>query len=244
MMKIYGLIGKTLGHSFSKDYFTKKFETEGLQDCVYQNFELNELPAGIHELKSLKGLSGLNVTIPYKTQILNYLDEMDEVCKHLQACNCIQIEGSRWKGFNTDVRGFEKSITPLLKPHHKEALVFGTGGASKAVVYVLEQLGIEHKLVSRNAPAGSFTYEHISEEVIEQYPLLINTTPVGMSPNINAAIAIPYQALTAHHLVYDLIYNPEETLFLSRARHQGATVKNGLEMLVIQAEESWKIWNA
>lgn len=242
-MKTYGLIGKTLGHSFSKDYFTKKFEAEGLPDCVYQNFELAELAKGVGSLKILEGLCGLNVTIPYKTAILDYLDEVDEVCSRLGACNCIRIKNSHWKGFNTDVPGFEKSIKPLFKPYHNQALVFGTGGASKAVVFVLEELGIGYQLVSRKALSGILTYQDISPEIIREYPVLINTTPVGMSPYQDGCIPIPYEAITTQHLAYDLIYNPEETLFLKKARQQGAVTKNGLEMLMIQAEESWKIWN-
>lgn len=233
----YGLIGHPLGHSFSKDYFTKKFEREGL-DCEYSNYDLEDISM-VRQLK----LSGFNVTIPYKEAIIPYLDELDPMAKEIGAVNTVKVlPDGRLKGYNTDVIGFSVALhSILLTPH--SALILGTGGASKAVQYVLKKHRITYHLASRDAKKGDFAYDQLTPEVIKEHLLLINTTPVGMAPNIDMAPAIPYEAITPQHTLIDLIYNPEETLFLQRGRQHGATTNNGLAMLHAQAEASWKIWN-
>ena len=242
-MKIYGLIGFPLGHSFSRNYFLEKFRREKTNGYEYLNFSFELLNEGIHQLKKNPDLLGLNVTIPFKESIIQYLDKTSPVCNEIKSCNCIRIENGVWTGYNTDVIGFEKSLTPLLADSHKDALVFGTGGASKAVCYVLKKLGINYRQVSRRQKRNCIQYREITPEILNNFTLLVNTTPVGMFPNVDECLPIPYGAITDKHLVYDLIYNPEETLFLKKAKFHGAVIKNGGEMLVIQAEESWKIWN-
>lgn len=243
-MPLYGLIGYPLSHSFSKKYFTEKFEREGLMNYRYELFPI----AAINELTDLlqhqPEISGLNVTIPYKEQVLPFLNETDEVVEKIQACNCIRIQNGRLKGFNTDVIGLEASLKTHLKPHHKKALILGTGGSSKAAEFVLEKLKIAFKYVSRKASADYYSYEQLTPGIIAGYQLIINTTPVGMYPDINVAPRIPYEGITANHYLFDLVYNPERTLFLKKGEERGAVVKNGYDMLLIQAEESWKIWNA
>ncbi len=243
-MKVYGLIGYPLTHSFSKKYFTEKFEKHGSTDCRYENFSI----ASIDELKEILAVKpdivGLNVTIPYKESVISFLYEKTDVVNEIGACNCIRIEGRRLKGFNTDTIGFEKTLATKLKPHHKKALILGTGGAAKAVEFVLNKLGIHIKYVSRKPSIRHFSYEQVTPQVIKEYTLIINSTPLGMYPNIVQAPPIPYEALTSQHLLYDLIYNPAKTLFLQKGEQKGADIMNGLEMLVIQAEESWKIWNS
>lgn len=241
-MKRYGLLGFPLTHSFSKSFFTDKFQREGISGCRYDNFSIEHMDEAAHTLKSMEGLEGFNVTIPHKVNVMSYLDGMSEICAAIKSCNCVRILNGRWIGHNTDVIGFSRSLTPLLKPHHKNALVFGTGGASLAVRYVLEQAGIAYQLVSRNPSAGQLSYQDLSEADIASHPLLINTTPLGMFPHVDGCVPIPYSGITSGHLAYDLIYNPAETTFLKRAKEQGATTENGRDMLIIQAEESWKIW--
>ncbi|MDP4283583.1 MAG: shikimate dehydrogenase [Bacteroidota bacterium] len=244
-MKIYGLIGLTLGHSFSQKYFTSKFLEENITDCQYQNFELKELDKEVSGLKKLSNLSGLNITIPYKSRIISYLDGLTDECREMNACNCIKIDNGKWIGYNTDVTGFEKSFLPHLKPFHKKALILGTGGSSMAVAFVLKKLGIQFLKVTRKVVNSSLIdYEHISEKMMEEYTVVINTTPVGMFPNIYAYPNIPYQYITDQHYFFDLIYNPPKTQFLTKAEEKGAVIENGEKMLVIQAEESWKIWNS
>ncbi len=244
-MKIYGLIGKTLSHSFSRKYFSQKFLDENLWDCEYQNFELKDLPKGIHELKKVPELSGLNVTIPYKTAILPFLDALTDDCAQMQACNCIKIEHGKWTGFNTDVIGFEKSFAPHLKPHHSKALILGTGGAAKAVAHVLKKMGIEFLYVSRSqGNSAVIGYEDISRKILEEYTIVINTTPLGMHPEIQSCPVLPYEFVSENHYFFDLVYNPPKTVFLAKAEEKGAVIENGEKMLVIQAEESWKIWNS
>lgn len=242
-MRLYGLIGKPLKHSFSKAYFTQKFEAENIEDCLYQNFEL----AGINDLSFLlssqPNLRGLNVTIPYKKEVLPFLHYQNEVVQAMQACNCIKIEDGKLYGFNTDVFGFQKSLQTFLKPHHRQALVLGTGGSSNAVQYALGQLGIPFQLVSRNKENNTIVYSEVGAAVIEQHQIIINTTPLGMFPNMDAAPDLPYQYITQNHLLFDLIYNPEQTLFLQKGAERGATTANGHQMLLLQAEESWRIWN-
>lgn len=242
--RLYGLIGYPLSHSFSKKYFSEKFEQEGIADCRYELFPLtaiDELPAllAVHP-----ELCGLNVTIPYKEQVIPFLDSQNTLVKAIGACNCIRITSGQLQGFNTDAIGFQHSLQEKLLPTHQQALVFGTGGAAKAVCYVLQQLHIPYQLVSRRKMYDQLSYEEVTEKLLQTHTLLINTTPLGMYPNITEAPPLPYHALTPAHYLYDLVYNPEQTLFLQKGMAAGARTKNGMDMLVIQAEESWKIWNS
>ncbi|WP_343668278.1 shikimate dehydrogenase [Chitinophaga sp.] len=243
-MKVYGLIGYPLSHSFSKGFFAEKFAREGIQGCVYDSFSLpaiTDLSALIEKYGT--ELNGLNVTIPYKEAVIPYLDELSPAAAKMKAVNCIRFINGRKIGHNTDAIGFRRSLEPLLQPHHNKALVLGTGGAAKAVQYVLEALNIPYKLVSRQASAGTITYEAVTADVIATHTLIINTTPLGMYPNVDAAPALPYEKLNEQHLLYDLIYNPAITAFLQKGAERGATIKNGHEMLILQAEASWEIWN-
>jgi shikimate dehydrogenase len=244
MMKQFGLIGYPLGHSFSKKYFEEKFAKENLQGCVFDLFPLKEIVAFKNLIANHQNLVGLAVTIPYKETVIPFLGNITDAAKEIDAVNCIKFENGKTIGHNTDVIGFEKSLTPLLQPHHTKALILGTGGASKAVQYVLKNIGINFLLVSRTKTSSTITYEDISEEIIQTHTLIINTTPLGMSPNENGLPKLPYQFLTSKHLLYDLIYKPEKTLFLQKGEEQGCIIKNGFEMLVLQAEENWKIWTA
>lgn len=242
-MSLYGLLGKTLKHSFSKNFFTEKFEREGLADHRYENFELEHIGQLSGLLLQHPDLSGLNVTIPYKEAVLPFLHFKNEVVKAIGACNCIKISGGKLYGFNTDVIGFRNSLQPKLQPGHNKALVLGTGGAAKAVLYVLQQLDIGATVVSRTPSPTAISYEDVNEKLLQEHRLVINTSPVGMYPHIDAAPLLPYQALTPKHLLFDLIYNPEQPLFLQKGAQKGATTVNGYEMLVGQALESWRIWN-
>jgi shikimate dehydrogenase len=244
-MKVYGLIGKILHHSFSARYFSEKFRTDKISDCQYLNFELEDLAKELPSLKMNPEIRGLNVTIPYKTDIIPFLNKLTDECQKVNACNCIKIKDREWIGYNTDIAGFEKSFTPLLRPYHKKALVLGTGGASKAVAFVLEKLNIEFLKVSRKKDESSsvISYDEINEVMMKEFQIVINTTPVGTSPNVDECPDLPYQFITDRHYFFDLIYNPKKTLFLSHAEERGALVENGDKMLAIQADESWKIWN-
>lgn len=244
-MKIYGLIGNPLSHSFSKKYFSEKFSNENINGCEYENFEIKNLQKEIPELKSNPLLSGLNVTIPYKSDIIQFLDSISNECSEINACNCIKIHNGKWAGFNTDVTGFEKSFAPYLRPHHKKALILGTGGSSKAVAYVLKKKGIDFLFVSRkkDTSAGIINYESISSLLMQEYSIVINTTPAGMFPNVEGYPPLPYEYVSDKHYFFDLVYNPSKTVFLSKAEAMGAIIKNGSDMLSIQADESWKIWN-
>jgi len=252
MKKIYGLIGYPLTHSFSKKYFTEKFEKENISDCEYNLYSLSS----IHQLSQLlqdnPEIAGLNVTIPYKESIIPLLNELDPIAKAVGAVNCIKIEHGnnkqpRLKGFNTDVFGFRQSIKPFLEKRHERALILGTGGASKAAAYVLKEIGLDCYFITRHKNQSSgpntFLYEELNEYMLNAIKLVINTTPIGMFPNIKEAPAIPYDLLTPSHLLYDLIYNPAETEFLKRGKEKGAETINGLSMLQQQAEEAWRIWN-
>lgn len=242
-IKRFGLIGYPLTHSFSKKYFTEKFEKQGLEDHVYDLFPIASIDELPDVLSKHPDLVGMNVTIPYKQQVLKYLTSSN-LPKGVEACNCIKIENGKLTGNNTDVTGFELSFSQLLKPHQKKALVLGNGGATAAVVYVLKKLNIDYQIVSRRVHDGSsLTYNDISVAVLKQHPIIINTTPLGTFPDVDVCAPIPYEAITPDHYLFDLIYNPAETLFLKKGRERGATVKNGYDMLEIQAEESWKIWN-
>lgn len=244
-MKLYGLIGYPLGHSFSKQYFSEKFAKEGLNDCSFEAFPIPSIdlfPALLRENPELKGLS---VTIPYKEQVLKFVTEISEEVKYIGATNSIKINGNKLTAYNTDIVGFEQSFSKLLQPHHKKALVLGTGGAAKAVQYVLSKLSIEFLVVSRaeNLQTGYINYKMIDEKIMKEYSIIINCSPVGMSPNENACPNIPYHSINAQHYLYDLVYKPSKTLFLQKGEENGALVQNGYEMLLIQAEASWKIWN-
>ncbi len=243
-MKTYGLIGFPLMHSFSQKYFNEKFQREGITDCNYEVYPLQS----VHELNGIiKGnpnLLGLNVTIPYKQLIIHHLNSAKEIPFGLRACNCIKIKDGKTYGYNTDITGFEKSLLPLLKPYHNSALILGNGGAAAAVKFVFDKLNIPYKIVSRKIHDGAgLTYGDLNKTIIEENKLIVNTTPLGTFPNINECPEIPYQFLTPEHFLYDLVYNPEKTLFLQKGEAHGASIKNGYEMLVLQAEESWRIWN-
>jgi shikimate dehydrogenase len=244
-MKIYGLIGRSLIHSFSEKYFSEKFRKENISDCEYRNFEIKNFEKEISFLKKTPQIKGLNVTIPYKRDVFSFLDEISSECKAINACNCIKPADGKWIGFNTDAVGFEKSFLPHLKPHQKKALILGTGGASNAVAFVLEKLNIDYIKVSRNTSGNSkvITYNDITPEIFKLYNIVINTTPAGTFPKADECPDLPYQLITGQYYFFDLVYNPSKTLFLSRAQQYGATICNGENMLSIQAEESWKIWN-
>lgn len=243
--KIYGLIGFPLGHSFSQDYFNRKFEAENI-DARYVNFEIPEIE-DLHDIiKGNANLSGLNVTIPYKQQVIALLDEMDAEAAEIGAVNVIKFIRRNGKlilkGYNSDIIGFRDSIAPLLDEGHTRALILGTGGASKAVSYALSCLGVMPQLVSRSRRPGVLSYQDLTPEVMETHKVIVNTTPLGMYPNIDECPDIPYNLLTPQHLCYDLLYNPDVTMFMKRSADAGAEVKNGLEMLLLQAFAAWNIW--
>ena len=245
-MKKYGLLGYPLGHSFSRNYFNQKFEAERI-DAEYLNFEIPEIKEIKNVIKENPELNGLNVTIPYKEQVIPYLDDLDEDARLIGAVNVIKFSKGlfgkvKLKGYNSDIIGFKQSIEPLLKEHHRKALILGTGGASKAVFQGLKQLGVASTFVSRKAKEYCITYEEITPKVMEQYTVIVNTTPLGMYPNVNACPDIPYDLLTSDHLLYDLLYNPDETLFMRKGKEKGAVVQNGVEMLLLQAFAAWAIW--
>lgn len=241
-MKRYGLIGYQLSHSFSQRYFSEKFVKESIEGAVYENYSIPK----IDELNSIlqqQDLCGFNVTIPYKKEVLAFLSASSPVVQAMGACNCVRIEDGQLFGHNTDVVGFEQSLLPYLKDHHRNALMLGTGGAAAAVAYVFNQRNISFQYVSRKKSATSLVYEELDEAIMSTHTLIINTTPLGMSPNVDEYPPLPYQWINQQHHCFDLIYNPAETLFLQKAKASGATTQNGAEMLVIQAEESWRIWN-
>ena len=246
-MKKYGLIGFPLTHSFSKRYFTEKFETENI-DSTYDNFEIDNISKFPEIIKNNPELIGLNVTIPYKEQVIPFLDDLNESAKEIGAVNTVKIvrggSSVRLKGFNTDTYGFETSLKPLLKPHHTKALILGTGGASKALKYVLKKLGIEYISASiEELKKNEIRYEDINEKTIREHFLIINATPLGTYPKVEAYPNIPYLYITNKHLLFDLVYNPEISAFLRKGIDMGAATKNGYEMLLLQAKKSYEIWN-
>jgi shikimate dehydrogenase len=245
-MKQFGLIGLPLGHSFSKKYFTAKFADE-LIDAQYNLYELPEI-SHFKTLIAEIDFSGLNVTIPYKEQVIPFLDELDVTAAEIGAVNVIKFTSNngktRLKGYNSDAIGFEKSLKPWLKPHHTKALILGTGGASKAIRYVLQKLGIHTTYVSRSAHAEQLTYADLNAEIMDEYTVVVNASPVGTFPHADECPAIPYEHLTDKHLLFDVVYNPTETLFLKKGREKGASGLNGEGMLIGQAEAAWEIWNA
>lgn len=243
-MKRYGLLGRVLTHSFSQAYFSKKFAELGLHEHQYQNFELAQIADLPSLLQAHPDLRGLNVTIPYKEVVLPFLHESNDVVNAIGACNCILLVKGKLYGYNTDVVGFELSLLPHLKPFHRAALVLGSGGASKAVIYVLKKLGLAVDQVSRNPTHGGLRYEDIGPEVLASHQLIVNTTPLGTFPKIEEAPPLPYDLLNSSHFLFDLIYNPAKTVFLTEGERSGAQIANGYAMLVAQAEESWRIWTA
>ena len=251
-MRQFGLIGYPLSHSFSQKFFTEKFLQENIVNAKYDNFPIPSIESFAGLWKENPNLEGLNVTIPYKKEVIPFLQHSSAVVQEINACNCIRKFNGELYGYNTDVIGFEKSLLPFLQPHHTHALILGTGGASAAVQWVLQKLNIQFQLVSRNTNTieannemkAYLSYDQLAASVIESHTLIINTSPLGMYPNTNEAPPIAYEGITAQHHLYDLVYNPIETLFMKNGLAKGATVQNGLAMLHIQAEESWAIWNA
>jgi len=239
----FGLIGFPLSHSFSKGYFANHFLTENILDAHYENYPIESIDLFTGLWKNNPALKGLNVTIPYKKLVIPFLQHTSTVVASIQACNCIKLHQGALYGYNTDVIGFEKSLLPYLHPHHQKALIFGTGGAAAAVEWVLQKLGIAYQLVSRTASEGCITYASLTHDIVASHSLLIQTSPVGMFPNIEEAPNLPYEAITSKHHLFDLVYNPVVTKFLEKGAAQGATTQNGLEMLHLQADASWEIWN-
>lgn len=246
-MRKFGIIGYPLGHSFSPGYFNEKFQTENI-DAVYERHEIPSIEEFPEVISANPELRGLNVTIPYKEKVMEYLDSVSPEARAIGAVNVIKVENkgkkSVLKGYNSDVIGFSRSIRPFIEPHHKKALVLGTGGASKAVLYALKEMGLETLLVSRYEKANTIRYEQITPALVAEYEVIVNCTPCGMAPHFDECPSLPYEALTEKNLLFDLIYNPDETLFLRKGREHGAITKNGLEMLLLQAEAGWEIWNS
>ncbi|MCG8580945.1 MAG: shikimate dehydrogenase [Bacteroidales bacterium] len=245
-MKTFGLIGFPLAQSFSQKYFTQKFKDENI-DARYLNFEMediNELP---ELLEHHAYIAGFSITIPHKENIFKYLNEFDASARDIEACNVVKVTWKNktpiLKGYNTDVIGFAASIKPLLKEHHNKALILGTGGAAKAVAYGLKNLDLDYKYVSRNKKTDSLTYSELNKDILDEFQVLVNCTPLGMYPNTDQCPELPYHLLSDKHLLYDLTYNPETTQFMKNGLTHGASAKNGLEMLHLQAEAAWKIWN-
>ncbi|MDA3853378.1 MAG: shikimate dehydrogenase [Bacteroidales bacterium] len=245
-MNRYGLLGYPLGHSFSKKYFLDKFKEEGIE-ARFENFEFEYASDMEGVILGMSELKGFAITIPHKQSVLDLLDETDDAIEAIGAVNCVKIDRSpgriSLKGYNTDVIGFEESFKEFLKPSHHKALVLGTGGASKAVEYVLSKLGISYEMVSRTKTKTSLCYEDITAAKMAEVQVIINTTPLGMYPKVETCPALPYASLTSEHYCYDLVYNPEETLFLTKAKANGAAIKSGMDMLELQAEANWRIWN-
>ena len=243
-MKVFGLLGKNIDYSFSKKHFTERFANTNATDCIYENFDLSSIDDFRAILENNPDFTGLNVTIPYKESVIPYLHLLSKKAIAIGAVNVIRfMKNGKLKGYNSDYYGFKKALKPLLKPHHKKALILGTGGSSKAVAFALDELGITSDFVSRDEEKSSLTYEQLNSTTFENFQIVVNCTPLGTSPNVAEFPPIPYQFFTEKHLAFDLIYNPEETQFLKRAQQHGAITKNGKDMLVFQAEKAWKIWN-
>lgn len=244
-MRRFGLIGRNIAYSFSRTYFAKKFEKESITDCRYDNFDLDDISEFPKVIKETKGLVGLNVTIPYKESVIPYLDKLNKKARAIGAVNTIKVtKKGKLIGYNTDYYGFKKSIEPLLQDHHKKALILGTGGASKGIAFALDTLNLSTSFVSRQpSHENEFSYKDLRQEIMADHTVIINCTPLGTHPNINECPSIPYEFITERHLLFDLIYNPEETEFLRLGKNHGATICNGSKMLKFQAEKAWKIWN-
>ncbi len=242
--KRFGLVGRNINYSFSKGYFTDKFNSENFEGCTYENFDIQEIDGFTEIIKNTSDLKGLNVTIPYKEAVIPFLNKLSKKAALIGAVNTIKItKKGKLKGHNTDYYGFKKSLEPLLKSHHKKALILGTGGASKGVAFALDELDIPYTFVSREAKENAIDYNRINATTFDNFQIIINSTPVGTSPNTEAYPLIPYEYFTKNHIAFDLIYNPAETQFLKKAKEQGAQIKNGLDMLIFQAEKAWDIWN-
>lgn len=241
--KILGLVGRNIGYSFSKKYFTEKFSNLELEQYRYENFDIDDIRHLRYIVDNTNGLKGLNVTIPYKEEVIPLLDRMSSTATAIGAVNTIAFTKKGTKGYNTDHYGFRKALKPLLKEHHKKALILGTGGASKAVAYALRKLKIEYDFVSRTATDTIFSYEQLDQAVFDEYHIIINTTPVGTFPDVEECPPLPYNYFSAKHIAFDLVYNPEKTRFLQLASERGAATENGYRMLEYQAEKAWKIWN-
>lgn len=241
-MNKYGILGFPLSHSFSQKYFHQKFLKEGIENALFENYEIADI-AGVSSLIQDPDLKGFCITIPHKKNILPYLSESTDAVKKMGACNCVNIRNGKLFGYNTDVIGFEKSFIPQLESHDTKALILGTGGAAAAVQFVLEKLEIDYKFVSRNKTAGNFSYEELDKNILDNYKIIINCSPLGTFPKIDEKPPIPYQFISSAHYLFDLVYNPPLTKFLSLGKEKGARVQNGYEMLEIQAEENWRIWN-
>lgn len=242
--KRFGLLGRNINYSFSRGYFTEKFKNENIEGCSYENFDIPDIAEFPLIIENNSDIFGINVTIPYKEQVMQYMDEMSEKAARIGAVNTIKFtKEGKLKGYNTDYYGFMESIKPLLESHHKNALILGTGGASKGVAFALEELGIDYTFVSRTANENVLAYDKINADTFDNYQIVINSSPVGTSPNVDEFPLIPYEYFTANHIAYDLVYNPLETQFLKKAKEKGAKTKNGQDMLVYQAEKSWEIWN-
>ncbi|MCE3282264.1 MAG: shikimate dehydrogenase [Chitinophagaceae bacterium] len=243
-MRLYGLIGFPLTHSFSKKYFDDKFLREGLRDCSFENFPLKNIEEVKELLTAHANLKGFAVTIPYKKKIIRLLDEGTKDVRQMVACNCVKLKNGKLYGHNTDIIGFERSFTRHLQTHHNKALILGTGGGAEAVAYVFRKLQISYLMVSRGTDdKNAISYQSIDRSLLEEHTILVNCTPVGTFPDIDQSPPIPYEYIGPHHYLFDLVYNPAETDFMKKGRTNGATVINGYEMLVVQAEENWKIWN-
>jgi len=239
----FGLVGKGISYSFSKGYFTQKFADLGLKNHTYENFDLKDINEFPGLIGNSVGLRGLNVTIPYKEAVLPYLNGLNETARQIGAVNTIKLKDGELIGYNTDAYGFRKSLEPLLEQHHSHALILGTGGASKAIAFVLGQLGIAFRLVSRNPNTDRLGYGDLTPEVLQLHQLIINCTPLGTYPKVERKPPIPYSELGKGHLLYDLIYNPSKTAFLLEGESRGSKISNGLRMLELQAEKAWEIWN-
>ncbi|RRQ48943.1 shikimate dehydrogenase [Maribacter algicola] len=242
-LRRFGLIGRNISYSFSRGYFAKKFKALGLENHRYENFDIQSIDEFTSVISNIENLIGLNVTIPYKQEVIPFLDELDASAAQIGAVNTIKIEEGHLKGYNTDAYGFQKSLEPFLKTYHTKALILGTGGASKAIAFVLEKLSIDFSFVSRTSKSGGLTYEKLSEAIVNDHLLIINCTPLGTFPNVEDKPAIPYEFLGPQHLLFDLIYNPVKTEFLNLGEAKGASILNGLSMLELQAERAWEIWN-
>ncbi|MDH3652324.1 MAG: shikimate dehydrogenase [Saprospiraceae bacterium] len=243
-IKQYGLIGYPLTHSFSEKYFKEKFERDDIADCRYDNFPIDQIEMLPALISSFEDLEGLNVTIPYKQAVIRFLDELSPEAEAIGAVNTIKLEEGRVLGYNTDATGFEESLRNYVAIDSSlRALILGTGGASKAVCYVLEKMNVRYQLVSRSAAPGTITYSSLNRDMLQNHLLIINTTPIGMYPKMDDQPDLPYEGLSSEHYLYDLIYNPEKTAFLKRGEEAGCHIKNGMEMLILQAEKSWEIWN-
>lgn len=242
--KKFGLVGKEISYSFSKKYFTEKFSADLFDDFTYENFEIPTIEEFPTILKNNPDLKGLNVTIPYKEAIIPFLDTLSEKAFKIGAVNVIRFtKKGNLKGYNSDWYGFKKSLQPLLQPHHKKALILGTGGAAKAVAFALDELDIFYTFVSRESTEKTISYDRLNATTFDNFQIVINCTPLGTHPNVKEFPPIPYEFFTDKHIAFDLIYNPEVTQFLKKASKKGAVIKNGYEMLVLQAEKAWKIWN-